>query len=87
MDSIVWAQGQGQLPWSGDLPETGYSPNPDGRFVVRLEPDGKDKDLFLAAGARGMGAIYTEKGHMFHIVRKVLLRVGTKVEWLILKLH
>jgi hypothetical protein len=87
VDSIVWAQGQGQLPWSGNLPETGYSPNPEGRFAVRLMTDGRDKGIFLAAGARGMGAIYTDTGHMVHILRKVLLRLGTKLEWVILKLH
>lgn len=87
VDSIVWAQGQGQLPWSGNLPETGYSPNPEGRFAVRMVTHGRDEGLFLAAGARGMGAIYTEKGHIFHLVRKIILRVGSKLDWLILKLH
>jgi multidrug resistance efflux pump len=87
VDSIVWAQGQGQLPWSGNIPETGSKPNPEGRFAVRLAPDGKDKDLFLAAGAVGQGAIYTDSGAMIHIVRKVIIRVGSKVDWLILKLH
>ena len=33
------------------------------------------------------GAIYTQSGHMFHILRKVLLRVSTKFDWFILKLH
>jgi hypothetical protein len=87
VDAIVWAQGQGQIPWGGMVPETGYKPNPEGRFAVRLEADGRDKDLFLAAGAHGMGAIYTESGQMIHIIRKVILRVGTKMDWLILKLH
>ena len=87
VDSIVWAQGQGQLPWSGNIPDTGYAPNPEGRFAVRLNADGKDKDLFLAAGAVGMGAIYTDSGAMVHIIRKVILRVGSKIDWLILKLH
>jgi multidrug resistance efflux pump len=87
VDSIVWAQGQGQLPWSGNIPETGTTPNPEGRFAVRLNPDGKDKDVFLAAGAKGQGAIYTDSGAMIHIVRKVIIRVGSKVDWLILKLH
>ena len=49
--------------------------------------DAKDKDLFLAAGAHGAGAIYTDSGHMIHIIRKVIVRVGTKLDWLILKLH
>ena len=87
VDSIVWAQGQGQLPWSGTVPETGTTPNPEGRFAVRLNPDGKDKDVFLAAGAKGQGAIYTDSGAMIHILRKVIIRVGAKVDWLILKLH
>jgi multidrug resistance efflux pump len=85
VDSIVWAQGQGQLPWSGAIPDTGFAPNPEGRFAVRLTPE--DKDFFLAAGAQGHGAIYTDGGKMIHILRKVILRVGTKVDWLILKLH
>jgi multidrug resistance efflux pump len=87
VDSIVWAQGQGQLPWTGNIPETGTAPNPEGRFAVRLTTDGKDKDLFLAAGAHGQGAIYSDSGAMLHIIRKVILRVGSKTDWLILKLH
>jgi len=87
VDSIVWAQGQGQLPWTGNIPETGAYPNPEGRYAVRLTTDGKDKDLFLAAGAHGQGAIYTDSGAMLHIIRKVILRVGSKTDWLILKLH
>jgi multidrug resistance efflux pump len=88
VDSIVWSTGQGQLPISGRLPETGTDPVPPGRFAVRLAVEGHgDPDLFLAPGARGAGAIYTNSGHMIHIIRKVLLRVHTKVDWLILKLH
>jgi hypothetical protein len=49
--------------------------------------DPRHKDLFLAAGARGDAAIYTEHLEMIHIVRKVILRVGTKLNYLILKLH
>ena len=49
--------------------------------------DEKDKDLFLASGAHGRGAIYTDSGAAIHIMRKVILRVGTKLDWLILKLH
>ena len=46
-----------------------------------------DKDLFLASGAQVRGAIYTDSGAPIHILRKVILRVGTKLDWLILKLH
>ena len=35
----------------------------------------------------GNGAIYTQHGHHIHIVRKVILRVGSFVNYLVLKLH
>ena len=87
VDSIVWASGQGQLPISGRIPEVGSSPVPEGRFAVRLMPHGRDEHETFAAGARGTGAVYTQSGHAVHIIRKVLLRVHTKLDWLILKLH
>lgn len=87
VDSIVWAQGQGQLPMSGQLPQTGVTALPPGRFAVRLDLAEQDRDVFLAAGAVGHGAIYTQYGHHIQIVRKVILRVGSYINWLILKLH
>ncbi|HEY5603206.1 MAG TPA: biotin/lipoyl-binding protein, partial [Gammaproteobacteria bacterium] len=47
VDSIVWAQGQGQLPVSGMLPQTGVQPLPPGRFAVKLTIAGKDREHFL----------------------------------------
>jgi multidrug resistance efflux pump len=85
--SIVWAQGQGQIPMSRYIPETGASPPPEGRFAVRLDIADEDRGLFLAAGARGHGAIYTQHGHHIHILRKVIMRVGSFLNWLVLKLH
>ena len=87
VDSIVWAQGQGQVPISTQLPNTGYGPMPPNRFPVKLTIDERDKELFLPAGAVGDGAIYTNHGEMVHILRKVILRVGAKLDYLILKLH
>ena len=40
VDSIVWAQGQGQIPMSPTLPQTGTAPLPPGRFAVRLDDCG-----------------------------------------------
>jgi multidrug resistance efflux pump len=87
VDSIVWAQGQGQVPNSAQLPVTGYGPMPPGRFPVKMRLAQKDAGLFLPAGAVGEGAIYTDHGAMIHIIRKVILRVGAKLDYLILKLH
>jgi len=87
VDSIVWAQGQGQVPNTTQLPMTGFGPMPPGRFPVKLTVAQKDADLFLPAGAVGEGAIYTEHGGAIHIIRKVILRVGAKLDYLVLKLH
>jgi multidrug resistance efflux pump len=85
--AVVWATSQGQLPISGGLPNTGSAaPVPEGRLAVRLGVDDRDKDLFLAAGARGSGAIYTNGAKAIHILRKVIMRIHTKLDWLILKL-
>jgi hypothetical protein len=65
----------------------GIAPSPPNCLAVRLVPDGKDKDIFLAAGAHGAGAVYTDSGHMIHILRKIIVRIGAKLDWLILKLH
>jgi multidrug resistance efflux pump len=87
VDSILWATAQGQMPISGNLPNTQPMAAPEQRIAVRLLLEAKDKDLFLAAGARGHGAIYTEKGKILHIIRKVFVRVSTKIDWFVFKLH
>jgi multidrug resistance efflux pump len=87
VDSIVWAQGQGQMVQSGALPQTGVYPQAPGRFPVKLIVDDKDRELFLAAGATGHGAIYTEHVAALHLIRMVILRIGSITDYLILKLH
>jgi multidrug resistance efflux pump len=87
VDSVVWAQGQGQLPVSGTIPVSGFMALPPGRFAVKFDVAERDKALFLAAGAAGDAAIYTDHLHAVHIIRKVILRVGSYLNYLILKLH
>ncbi len=87
VDSVVWAQGQGQVAQSGSLPQTGAFPLVPGRFPVKLEVAEKDRELFLAAGAVGQGAIYTEHLAMLHIIRMVMIRVSSITNYLVLKLH
>jgi len=87
VDSIVWAQGQGQVQASGVIPMTGVLHAPPNRFVVKFDIADKDKDLFMAAGAAGSAAIYTDRLHAIHIIRKVVLRVGAYTNYLVLKLH
>ncbi|HYP83312.1 HlyD family secretion protein [Variovorax sp.] len=87
VDSVIWAQGQGQLQASGSIPQSSYAAMPPGRFAVKFDIAEDDRQLFLAAGAAGDAAIYTTHGHHIHIIRKVILRVGSYVNYLVLKLH
>jgi hypothetical protein len=60
---------------------------PPGRFAVKLTIAERDRERFLAAGALGNAAIYTNHLEAIHILRKVILRVGSYTNYLILKLH
>ena len=87
VDSVIWAQGMGQLTQGGTIPMTGVLAAPPNRFAVKFNIDERDRDLLMAAGAAGHAAIYTEHGKMIHIIRMVILRVGAYTDYLILKLH
>jgi multidrug resistance efflux pump len=87
VDSIMWATAAGQLPIGGFNTAVGVAPIPPNSLAVRLLADRDDRDLFLASGAAGVGAVYTDSGAPVHILRKVIMRVGTKLDALILKLH
>ena len=86
VDSIIWAQGQGQVDASGDLPRTTFTA-PPGRFPVKLVVAEGEDTIALAAGARGSAAIYTERLTLIHLVRKVILRVSSYLGYIIPKLH
>jgi len=86
VDSILWATAAGQLPLGDVRSGGGVAPIPKNGLAVRLLLDKGDKDLFLASGAHGYGAIYTDSLEEIQILRKVLIRITTKLDWLILKL-
>jgi multidrug resistance efflux pump len=81
VDSIVPATGQGQLPPSGILMEWTDQPIP-GRFGVRLKIDDAYRDLPLAAGASGVAAVYTDRAQAIRIVRKVVIRMNSWLNYI-----
>ena len=87
VDSIIWAQGMGQMQQSGTIPMTGVLAAPPNRFAVKFDIDDEDRDLLVAAGAAGHAAVYTDRGKAIHILRMVILRVGAYMDYLILKMH
>jgi multidrug resistance efflux pump len=84
VDSILWAQAQGQMDANGNLPQTTFTP-PPGKFPVKLVVADKDRAVFLAAGARGSAAIYTDHFGPIQIIRKVLMRVQSYLDYIIIK--
>jgi len=87
VDSVIWAQGMGQMQQSGTLPMTGVLAAPPNRFAVKFDIEEADRELLIAAGAAGHAAIYTESAKAIHILRMVILRVGAYMDYLILKMH
>jgi multidrug resistance efflux pump len=87
VDSVIWAMGQGQLTASGTIPMSTLANQPPGQFAVKFNLEDRDRQLFLAAGAVGNAAIYTQHLEFLHVIRKVILRVGSYMNYLILKLH
>ncbi len=87
VETIVWAQRQGQVNASGDLPQTGVRPAIPNRFPVKLILEEGDHSELIAAGAVGQGAVYTDNMSFLHFIRKVMLRVHSKLNYIVLKLH
>src|ERR1041385_158342 len=81
VDSIMWATASGQMPIGGINPSgSGVAPIPKNSLAVRLVTDGRDKDIFLASGAQGAGAVFTDAGEPIQILRKILVRVSRSEE-------
>ena len=87
VDSIIWAQGAGQMQASGTVPMTGVLTAPPGRFAVKFNIDEKDREVLVAAGAAGSAAVYTHHLEAIHVVRMVILRTEAYLDYLVLKLH
>jgi multidrug resistance efflux pump len=74
VDAVLQATGEGQLAVSGTLPTTGQK-TLAARVPVRIIIDEADRQRYpLPAGASGAVAIYTDYGKSFQIVRRVMLR-------------
>jgi multidrug resistance efflux pump len=87
VNSVIWAIGQGQLQPTGTIPMSTLANQPPGQFAVKFDLADRDRKLFLAAGASGDAAIYTQHAEFLHILRKVIIRVGSYTNYLVLKLH
>jgi multidrug resistance efflux pump len=80
---LVPGTGQGQLSPSGQLMSWTDTPVP-GRFGVSLALDEASPQDELPAGASGAAAIYTDRGNMISIIRRIVIRMTTWLNYVIL---
>lgn len=76
VESIIWASGEGQGSPSGSLPDVA-SLQGGTSLAVRVSFPDLPQTLELPVGAGGRAAIYTAKGKPFRIIRKVIIRMYT----------
>jgi multidrug resistance efflux pump len=81
VEGIWWANGEGQLLPSGDLPV--FNPGPNAAqtgFAVKIVMEDKDQGMF-PIGAQGAAAIYTSNGG-FAALRRIVIRTYSWLNWL-----
>lgn len=68
------------------IPDTARQlPETDGKLIAKFVLDNKEQALTV--GSRGTAVIYSDNIKPLHLIRKVMVRVNSKVNYLILKLH
>ncbi|MGC5745922.1 HlyD family secretion protein [Chryseobacterium sp. NFX27] len=76
----------GMLGAQAGLPDTaGHYPEPDGKLIATFVID--PEHGVLTTGARGSAVIYSDHVKALHMVRKVMIRVNSKLNYIIPKLH
>jgi multidrug resistance efflux pump len=74
VDSVIRATGEGQIAVSGTLPTTSTKVAA-ARVPIRILIDEEDRQKFpVPAGASGAAAFYTDRAPSFKMVRRVMLR-------------
>lgn len=96
LDYVVDATSQGIMNNAGGLlggnsttsgiPETARQlPETDGKLIAKFVLD--ENEQLLTVGSRGTAVIYSKHIKPLHLIRKVMVRVSSKLNYLIPKLH
>ena len=84
VDSIVLMSQTGQLEPSGEVPEQPIGPQPPGQYVVILKIEDKaDLPFGIPGGAIGTAAIYTESARATQVIRKVMVRMQSWMNYVV----
>ncbi len=74
VSKVVDLSAEGQLAPSGDIPDWTH-PAPRSRFPVGFELEEESLRFNLPGGAGGAAAIYTERAKPLRIIRKIVIRM------------
>lgn len=88
VESIIWANASGQLQASGVIPTMAAEGTraPPLKYAVRFKME-DSRELKMAMGSFGEAAIFTDSMKMFSVVRMVIMRIKTKINYLVFKLE
>ena len=81
VESVTYAAGESQMQVSGQLVAVNSIAMPM-RFVVRFRLDDFPKDAPPQFSASGDVAVYTDSAKPIHIIRKIVLRITTLINWM-----
>ena len=82
VETISPVNSAGQIQASGVVPEIGTSFEQEFVVIVNFDKPNIDPNL-LAGGAVGTAAIYTENARMTHIIRRVMMRMQTWMNYIL----
>lgn len=86
VESVIAATGEGQLAATGVLPTTAQR-TPAARVPVKIIVSDADRERYpLPAGASGAAAVYTDRVPSFKVVRRIMLRWYTWLNYVKLSL-
>ena len=91
VDSIIWANSQGQVMQSEQIATSPLEKVPAPlaqKYAVKLIPNKEGQEnLVIPMGARGGAAVYTDILPPMHLLRMVMIRAQSIMNYLVLKLH
>lgn len=80
VDHVIQITGEGQLLPSGKVPEIAKTVRTGGQFAVKIKLN--DADPIFPIGGGGQAAIYTQTGAATHVIRRVMMRMKTWLNYL-----
>lgn len=82
VDEVVWVTGEGQIMPQAAIPVVAQRVKTGGEFAVKITLDPEWSAYRLPIGAGGVAAIYTAHGKPSHVIRQVVIRQATWMNYI-----